>query len=101
MTCLRNCGFEPKYKPPKIIRVNGREIKYCDWGIGITVDVVYLIDKLDTILLGTSNPDFIPLVRWCRDQGKEVIIFASCVPVSLRNVASSVIEITDLLEEEE
>lgn len=91
MTYLQHCGFEPKYKLPKIIR----EIKYCNWGIGITVDIIYLLDKLDTIVLGTSNPDFIPLVQWLRDQGKEVIIFACCVPVSLRKVASEVIEITE------
>lgn len=102
LTCLRSVGFEPKYKQPKIIRVNDREIKRCDWGVGITIDIVYLINKLDTIVLGTSNPDYIPLIQWCRDQGKKVIIFACCVPISLRNVANEVIEITeDFLEEEE
>ncbi len=100
--CLQANGFEAKYKRPKVIRICDREIKQCVWDCGITIDVVKLIDKLDVIILGVSNPDFIPLVKWIRDQGKEVIIFASCVPKTLKDAANSVIEITtDLLQEDE
>lgn len=100
--CLQLQGYEAKYKRPKIIRIGDREIRQCDWGIGITVDIVNLIDKLDTIVLGVSNPDYIPLVKWIRDQGKEVIIFASCVPRSLKDAANQCFEITkDMLVVEE
>ncbi len=92
--CIQASGFEAKYKRPKIIKVNGREIKQCDWGVGITIDVVSLTDKLDTVILGVSNPDFIPLVRWIRDQGKEVIVFASCLPKTLKDSANKAFEIT-------
>ena len=100
--CLQASGFEAKYKRPKIIKVGDREIKQCDWGVGITIDVVKLIDKLDIVVLGVSNPDYIPLVKWIRDQGKEVIIFASCIPKSLKDAANRAVEITtDLLQEDE
>lgn len=95
--CLRGHGFETKYKRPKIIRINDREIKQCNWGIGIAVDVIRLIEKLDIIILGISNPDYIPLIKWIRDQGKEVIIFASCIPKSLRDTANNIIEIDEEL----
>lgn len=100
--CLQASGFEAKYKKPKIIKVGDREIKQCDWGMGIAIDIVSLIDKLDVVILGVSNPDFIPLVRWIRDQGVEVIIFASCIPKTLKDSANSAVEITTgLLQEEE
>ncbi len=100
--CLQASGFEAKYKRPKIIKIGDREIKQCDWGVGITIDVVKLIDKLDIVILGVSNPDYIPLVKWCRDQGKEVIIFASCIPKTLKDAANNAIEITtELLQEVE
>jgi len=100
--CLQASGFEAKYKKPKIIKCGDREIKQCNWDCGITIDVVRLIDKLDVVVLGVSNPDFIPLVKWIRDQGKEVIIFASCVPQTLKAAANVAVEITsELLQEEE
>ena len=99
--CLQACGFEAKYKRPKVIKIGDREIKQCNWDCGITIDVVKLIDKLDIVVLGVSNPDFIPLVKWIRDQGKEVIIFASCIPKTLKDAANSAIEITtELLQVE-
>ena len=99
MACLRHCGFSPKFKSPKVIVVGDREIKHCDWGVGIAVDVIHTLDKIDTVVLGTSNPDFIPLVQWCRDQGKQVIIFASCIPLSLEEAANGILEINeDMLE---
>ena len=95
LTYLRGCGFEPKYKRPKIIRINNREIKQCNWGVSITVDIIHYLNDLDTVVLGTSNPDFIPLIQWIKDCDIKVIILACCIPISLRNVANEVIEITE------
>jgi len=97
--CLQLQGFEVQYKRPKIIKVSDREIRQCDWGVGIAVDVFNLIDKIDAVVLGVSNPDYIPLVKWIRSQGKEVVIFASCIPRSLKEVANHCEEIScDLLQ---
>jgi len=58
-----------------------------------------MLNKIDTVVLGTSNPDFIPLIQLCRDLGKWVIVFASYVPLSLQEAANDTIEITeDMLE---
>lgn len=94
ITCLKLNGFEVKFKRPRIIKIADREIKRCDWGIQIAVDVVKTINRLDLIVLGISNPDYIPLIQWIKDQGVKVTILASCVPKSLRDTADSVIEIT-------
>lgn len=97
---LRANDFDVRDKRPRTIKIGERAIKQCDWGVGLTIDVVSLLERLDTVVLGISNPDYIPLVQWLRDQGKEVIIFASCIPQSLRDSANSAIEIgEDLLQE--
>jgi len=102
ITCLKINGFDVRFKRPRIIKIADREIKRCDWGIQIAVDVVKTISRLDLVVLGTSNPDFIPLIHWIKDQGVKVTILASCVPRSLRDAADSVVEITrDYLEIED
>jgi len=99
ITCLKINGFDVRFKRPRIIRIGDREIKKCDWGVQITVDVVKTISRLDLVVLGVSNSDYIPLIHWIKDQGVKVTILASCVPKSLRDTADSVIEITtDYLE---
>jgi len=102
ITCLKLNGFDVRFKRPRIIKIADREIKKCDWGIQVAVDIVKTINRLDLIVLGISNPDYIPLIQWIKDQGVKVTILASCVPKSLRDTADSVIEITrDYLEVEE
>ena len=102
ITCLRMTGFEVRFKRPKIMKIGDREIKRCEWGIKIAMDVVKTISRLDTIVLGVSNPDFIPLIHWIKDQGVKVIILSSCIPKSLCEVVDEVIEIDfDLLEQED
>ena len=101
ITCLKMTGFDVRFKRPRIMKIGDREIKRCEWGIKIAVDVAKTINHLDTIVLGVSNPDFIPLIHWVKDQGVRVIILASCVPKSLREVADDVIEIDETFLEDE
>ena len=101
INCLRSIGFTVRYKRPKIMRIDDREVKRCDWGINISVDIIKKLDYINTVILGTTNSDFIPLINWLKNQGINVIIFASSIPRSLKNVANKIIEITeDHLEEE-
>lgn len=99
ITCLQILGFVPRYKRPRVINVRDVEIKVCDWGCGLTLDVVNIIDKVDAIILGSANPDFLPLIEWIQDQGKQVIIFASGVPSNIGRTANEVIEIDASLME--
>jgi uncharacterized LabA/DUF88 family protein len=102
ITCLKMTGFDVRFKRPRIIKISDREIKRCNWGVKMTLDVVRTIDRLNMVVLGVSNPDFIPLVYWIRDQGIKVTILASCIPKSLRDAADTAIEINeDFLEGDE
>ena len=102
MSCLRYAGFEPSFKSPKIIEIHDVKIKRCDWGVGIAVDVVKIIDEVDVVVLGSSDPNLLPLVYWIKRKGKEVWIVSSLIPRALKEVATKVIEIPeDWLEAEE
>ena len=98
ITCLESIGFETKYKRPRVFTIDDREIKQCHHGVDITLDA--LVDTYDTIILGVSSTDYIPLIQALQNQAIKVIIFASGVPRIMRKIADEVIEITpDLFEE--
>ena len=126
ISCLRSFGFEPKYKRPKeftrfldsnieralkdanidvdlitsIASTAKREIRKADWDIGIAIDVVRHISRVDTVVLGTSDDDFVPLVEYIKEQGCYCIVYACNIPKTLRNVANQCIEIDDRVLEE-
>jgi len=102
ISCLTTAGFHVRFKRPRIIHCEDREIKRCEWGVGITIDIVEALEEFDVVVLGSSNSDLIPLIKWIRSQGREVIILACGVPKNMKDAANSVVEITeDYLEEEE
>jgi uncharacterized LabA/DUF88 family protein len=99
---LRSIGFRTKYKKPYILKIGDRDIKRCSWQVALTVDALNAVGTCDTVVLCTSNPDILPLVRDLRDKNVEVIIYACNVPANLAKAASRVIEITsDNLESKE
>ena len=100
IACLKNIGFEAKYKRPRVFTVSDREIKQCHHGIEITVEAMNSVN--DTVfVLGISNTDYIPLIQELQAWGCKVVIFASGVPHIMHKVADEVIEITpDLFEDE-
>lgn len=102
ITCLKSVGFNVKYKRPRVFKINGREIKRCEWGCEISVDAIRNAEPGGTIILGISNTDYIPLISYLRSFDIKVIIFASHVPNVFSKIADEVIEITeDLFAEEE
>lgn len=93
---LRNCGLDSKYKKCRFIE-NGEAYR-SDWSIGITLDIVRLAERVDSIILCTSNPEFSSLVEWVREKGVRCVIHACGIPRYLRRAADDVIEIgEDLL----
>lgn len=101
-SCLGYAGFETCFKSPKIIEIHDVKIKRCDWGVGIAVDIMEIINEVDVIVIGSSDPNLYPLVRWIKRRGKEVWIVSSLIPRILKDVATKVIEIPEAwLEEEE
>ncbi len=70
-----------------------------DRTIDLMIDVFRIIHKLDTVVLGSSNINIIPLIEFIKEKGVKVVIFSSNIPTSVKNAANSWWEITqDLLE---
>ncbi len=93
---LKTIGLTPKYKPVRELDKNHLK---ADWDVGITIDIVLATPDLDTIVLGSADGDLEPLVTWCREQGKDVIIIASGISRYLKDNATECIEIPESLVE--
>ena len=93
---LRNIGFEPKYK--EVREVDHDRLK-ADWDVGITIDIVLEEPDLDIIILGSADGALEPLVTWCIEQDKKVIIIACGISRDLKEVATEAIEIPESLVE--
>jgi uncharacterized LabA/DUF88 family protein len=97
--CLRAAGFVTKTKRPLTFKVGDREIKRCNWHVEMLIDMFRNIDDLTTVIIGSSDSELLPFVKFLKERDIKVVILASLVPKRLAEAADSVIEITeDLLE---
>jgi len=73
-------------------------MKKADWDVGITVDAIRLSPNLDALILVSGDGDYVPLVEYLQNQGKqvEVIAFGETASSKLREVAD---DFTDLSAE--
>lgn len=97
INCLKIAGFETMFKRPKILTFGDHELKFCNWDSVMTMDIIQLIDGggLDVIIIGSSNLDLIPLIKWIRSRGIYVVIFAVNIPRIFNGIVDEVIEITE------
>ncbi len=60
--------------------------KKADWDVGMAVDAIKLIDKVDVIILMTGDGDFVPLVVYLKEHGVfvEAAAFGESTNASLR-----------------
>lgn len=96
---LRSLEFFTKYKRPYTLRISGREIKRCNWLVGMAIDAIKSNDH--QIVLGTSNPDIIPLINYLKEAGIEVTVFACNIPKSLQRLCNCIEISEDMLENDE
>ncbi|GIW65220.1 MAG: NYN domain-containing protein [Candidatus Parcubacteria bacterium] len=63
--------------------------KKADWDIGIAVDVVRFSHLVDVIILVTGDGDFLPLVEYLQNQGKQVEVagFSQTTSARLKEIA--------------
>jgi uncharacterized LabA/DUF88 family protein len=97
---LKMIGFETKFKKPKEI---GSGIKYkrkADWDVGMTMDILLMLPKVDAIVLGSADSDMAPVCDEALRQGKRVIVFACGVASELHTSSTQVVEIYEGLLEE-
>lgn len=101
ITCLRKIGYDTKYKEPRPeTEGEKRSIRKADWEVGIAVDVVRVIDRVDTVILCSANAAFSPLASWIKDQGVRLVVVACGISRELKDLADQWVEIDEELLEE-
>ena len=98
--CLKQLGFDPKYKVPKDYHNKESFRRKADWDVGIAMDIVRLIERVDMIVLGTADGDLRPLVDWVKERGVEVIALACGISRELKDSVTKYIEIPESMLEQ-
>jgi len=66
---LDKSGFEVKMKDLQIFATGAKK---GDWDVGITMDMVQMMPKLDTIILVSGDGDYVDAIKYLRANGTRV-----------------------------
>lgn len=82
--------------------IEGGPRRKADWDIGITIDIVdaVLNDTVDTVILGSADGDFAPLVTWLKNRDIRIIIMACNISRDLRDQTTCLEIVESMLEDE-
>ncbi len=72
-TSLERIGYIVKIKD---VRTRSDGSAKANWDMGIALDILGIMDRIDTIVLASGDGDFAPLVDFIKAQNKRVEIFA-------------------------
>lgn len=76
--------FEDKQETGETV-VNYRRV---DLNLIMSLDIVRCIDRLHKIVLGTSDPEIVPLIEWIKEKGVEVKVVSIHVSRDIRNITT-------------
>jgi uncharacterized LabA/DUF88 family protein len=97
MSCLKHYGYETRFRKPK---VQGDSIRRISWSVGLTLDVLSVLPKVDTIIISSSEPDLVDLLNYLEEQPITVRLVSCGIPRELKKAADSYIEIDESYLEE-
>lgn len=92
---LRRMGYLTKFVNSS---KDGQEIVHPNRNVEISVDVMSSCDRLDIVVLGSNDPELVPLINFLQGKGIKVIVAS---PVILHCEGNSNIDLltaTDLVE---
>ena len=71
--------------------------KKADWDVGLTVDVIRMLDMLDVVVLVSGDGDYLPLVEYIKNRGRivEVIAFRETTSTRLFDAADNYVNLSD------
>jgi len=70
---LKNLGLETREK--ELMQYESGQ-KKADWDVGLTVDIVRMLDMLDVIVLVSGDGDFVPLLEYVKNRGRIVEVMS-------------------------
>lgn len=91
---LNKAGFEVKAKD---LQVFFGGIKKGDWDVGVTMDMIKMMNKLDAIVLASGDGDYVPLVEYLKNFGVrvEVISFGKSTSSKLVDAADDFVDLDE------
>ena len=99
--CLSFLGFKIRSKQAEQVIIDGKPtLKRAKWDIAISMDIVRVVNKVHTVVIGSANPDLVHLVDWIKEKGAECIVLACGISKELKNSCDKYIEIKEALLED-
>jgi len=92
---LKHLGFETRFKEPREVRIAEKSVPIVQWEAGICCDIVRTLNRVDVVILASSNPNLVEVVRLVRESGMQCIVIAIGIPRDLRAEASRTIELDE------
>lgn len=91
---LEKIGIETKTKDLQIFPGG---LKKADWDVGLAIDAVRLAPSVDVEVIVSGDGDYVPLIEYLRNQGKqvEVIAFGRSASAKLKEAADDFIDLGD------
>ena len=89
---LAKQGYEVKAKPLQVF-IGGA--KKGDWDVGMTLDIVSLLDRLDVVVLVSGDGDFDDVLQYIQANGAraEVVAFGKSTASRIRDLADDFIDL--------
>ncbi len=92
ITVLRNLGYEPRYRQAVVV-FDRPDIRRTDRNMTIAMDIWRCIEKLDVVIIGSSDPDLAPLIARIKELGVQTVVYSCNISLELREIADRAIEI--------
>lgn len=91
---LEKAGFEVKMK--ELQTFYGGHQKG-DWDVGIAMDIIKLMNKLDVVVLASGDGDFVPLLEYLQMTGQltETIAFGKSCSGKIKELTDNFIDLDD------
>jgi uncharacterized LabA/DUF88 family protein len=82
---LKKAGFEVKLKD---LQTFYGGIKKGDWDVGIVMDIIKLVPKLDVVILASGDGDYVPLLEYLQILGQrvEMVSFGKSTSTRMREL---------------
>ena len=89
---LERLGIETREKD---LQIYYGGMKKADWDVGMAVDAIRLSNSVEVIVIVSGDGDFIPLVEYLKNQGKqtEVIAFGKSASSKLKEIADDFVDL--------
>jgi uncharacterized LabA/DUF88 family protein len=89
---LDKAGFEVKSKDLQTFYGGNQK---GDWDVGISVDIIRMISKLDVVVLCGGDGDFVPLIEYAQNLGAlvEVCSFGKSTSGKIKEVADDFVDL--------